>query len=56
MGQSMHHVIAGHVHTRDNDLMSIWVWPPESAAKSKRFTYVPLNKIMNHDRGASTPT
>ena len=47
--------IVGLVYTWDNDLKSIWVWPPEPAAKSKVLICMPLKQEWNQDRGASTP-
>ena len=47
--------IVGLVHTRDNDLMSIWVWPTEPAAKPKGLICMPLKQEWNHDRGFSSP-
>ena len=47
--------IVGPVHTWDNGLMSIWVWPPDPAAKPKGLICMPLKQEWNYDRGASSP-
>jgi len=47
--------IVASVHTQDNGLRSIWVWPPEPAVKPKGLICVPLKQEWNPDMGASSP-